>query len=223
MKTNRFWSLDGRWFSRAVNLLIVLALVLALVPQNTAQAAACKFKHKVKGGETLTSIAALYNYDWKEIAEANELKEPYVLTVGQVLCIPGGTKPTGTTTTTTTTGETKKAKPTVTIVSSLRHVFVQVTNFPKYITYYVKVYTKNDPYNPERIGRLRTNKSGAYEGWFPLPVTLDQTKIMTLCLKNVWTDDTACVDYNATFYDYEFPEVGVVPIHVIGEIEKLGR
>ena len=73
---------------RAFYILLVVAMLMSVMPTQQAQAAKCKFKHKVKAGETLIYIADLYQTDWKEIAEANDLKEPYILTVGQVLCIP---------------------------------------------------------------------------------------------------------------------------------------
>ena len=45
--------------------------------------------HKVKKGESLFQISLKYNVGMKELARANNLKNPKVLSVGQNLKIPG--------------------------------------------------------------------------------------------------------------------------------------
>ncbi|MFA5967587.1 MAG: LysM peptidoglycan-binding domain-containing protein [Patescibacteria group bacterium] len=47
-------------------------------------------EHTVKKGETLTTIAGIYNIDPKKIAKFNLLKWPYDLLVGDILLIPQG-------------------------------------------------------------------------------------------------------------------------------------
>ncbi len=51
--------------------------------------------HKVASGESLQSIAAKYKVESDAIAlyPGNKLEEPYILTAGQYLIIPGGVKP----------------------------------------------------------------------------------------------------------------------------------
>ena len=187
--------------TRVACALILLSLALSAWPQSAALAKTCKFKHKVKAGETLIYIGQLYQYDWREIAEANDLEEPYVLQVGATLCIPGGTKPTGTTTT-TTTGETTESKkpPTLTVAAGISEVYIKVENFPKFIVYYVSVISdfSDESY---RIGRLRTNKNGFFEDWFPIPPSeVRSTPTMAACVKNAWTDAVSCVEYENPFY-----------------------
>lgn len=41
--------------------------------------------HVVKKGDTLFSLGLEYGYDYKDIAEANEIKAPYTIRVGQIL------------------------------------------------------------------------------------------------------------------------------------------
>lgn len=132
--------------SFTVYAVLALALVLAVFAQTTPAAAkTCKFKHKVKAGESLISIGQMYQYDWREIAEASDLKEPYVLSVGDVLCIPGGTKPAETTTTTTTnasgtqTTATAKSSPSLTTGAAPNSVYVKVEGFPKNTPYAVRI------------------------------------------------------------------------------------
>ena len=49
--------------------------------------------HTVNSGDTLTGVAARYDVEESEIAKANGLSEPYMLQLGQVLVVPGGTPP----------------------------------------------------------------------------------------------------------------------------------
>lgn len=45
-------------------------------------------KYTVKEGDTLYSIANSLDLEWKDLAELNDLKAPYDLTVGQELKLP---------------------------------------------------------------------------------------------------------------------------------------
>jgi len=47
-------------------------------------------KYNVKSGDNLYSIGIKFGVNWKDIAKANNLEEPYNLTVGQELTIPKG-------------------------------------------------------------------------------------------------------------------------------------
>lgn len=223
----------------AVKTVLVLAMVLAVFAQTTpAAAVTCKFKHKVKAGENLIGIGQMYQYDWREIAEASDLKEPYVLSVGMTLCIPGGTKPSETTTTTTTdatgtqTTTTTKVSPSLTTGSSMNSVYVKVEGFSKNTPYSVRIQGPWGPFNLKesdprykeyldffmicevdnkfgienvygcKIGRFRTDKNGFFEGWFRIPVQIEQELQMTVCVKNMLTDSISCGNFENPFYTY---------------------
>lgn len=49
--------------------------------------------YTVKKGDTLYSIGLEYGYDYKEIAQANNIQSPYIIRVGQQLALPNGIKP----------------------------------------------------------------------------------------------------------------------------------
>ncbi len=223
---------NRQWITRitaySIKAILVLAMVLAVFAQTTPAAAkVCKFKHKVKAGETLISIGQMYQYDWREIAEASDLKEPYVLSVGLVLCIPGGTKPAETTTTTTTdasgtqTTATVKSSPSLTTGAAMNSVYVKVEGFPKNTPYSVRIQgvdnkgeangicpLKVSKFNPMdiipdcQIGRLRTDKVGFYEGWFRIPVLVEQTSKMAVCVKNQLNDNLSCGNFENPFSAY---------------------
>lgn len=56
---------------------------------------ACIAQHKVKPGDTLSRIALKYHTSVQAIASTNNISNPHLIHVGQVLCIPSGwTKPT---------------------------------------------------------------------------------------------------------------------------------
>ncbi len=213
-----------------INLVLIMAMLLVGFAQTTAaSAAACKFKHKVRAGETLIQIGQLYQYDWREIAAANDIKEPYVLTAGQVLCIPDGVKPSDDSTSTVIVGEgtpTAPKEPSMTTGASMNSVYIKVEGFPKNTTYYVNI-PELFKYIPRtateaqvtqqatdllnkmdaiRIGRIRTDKNGFYEGWFRIPFQVNQTENMRVCLKNVMTDSLSCNDFVNPTANYSFSE-----------------
>ena len=49
-----------------------------------------QFTHQVKANETLFRISLQYGVSWMAVAEANDIRSPYVIYVGQSLIIPGG-------------------------------------------------------------------------------------------------------------------------------------
>jgi hypothetical protein len=206
MISNR--KIAGHLFSKVVGILLLLALCASVMPPQAAQAETCKFKHKVQAGETLIGIGYLYQYDWRKIAADNDLKEPYILTAGQVLCIRGGTQPTSNTPGTGIPADDKKNKPTLTVVAGMQSVYVKMEHFSKFVTAFVSVRPKSDAsplwaplsYDP-RIGRLRTDKNGFFEGWFYIPDYIPRHYDMVLCLKDVVTDQLLCVDYHDTYYN----------------------
>jgi hypothetical protein len=147
----------------------------------------------VKAGESLIIIANLYQTDWKEIADANDLKEPYALTVGQTLCIPDGVAPGSD----PDTGE-ESGEPALTGYPAFMHALVVVENYPKNKVYNVRL-GDGPSGNPKsifyKVGRLKTDKAGNFEGYFRLPRDLHVTRNLHVCLKDPFTDATYCSDY----------------------------
>lgn len=178
------------WTVRIVGSLVILAFCFSLLPQ-PAQAATnvtCSQYYSVQSGETLTFIAAKFNVTLTELANANNLKDPYVIFVGQQLCIPATS---GTTTTTTTTSTTTDFK-----VESrdAKTIVITVSNFPKKAVYYVK--GKNayrGDYSWYKFGRIKTSKTGSSTTTLRLPKELRGKDYMQICLKNATTDAVRCV------------------------------
>lgn len=185
------------WMMRTLGVLLALAILLgSFTPATPAAAAACAFKHTVQAGDTLAYLGFLYNIDWQKIAEANKLQPPYLLIIGQVICIPQGASAPS-----TITGDPEKKgkEPTLTVVPTPNSVIVSVENFPKQRNYYVRVVHKL-ALSTYRIGRLRTNKEGKATDNFQLPDFLLTEPMMIVCVKDVLTDATLCAEYENPYY-----------------------
>ncbi len=74
-------------FAITLGLLLTLALAPLAVPTSFAQPGVLG-QHTTKPGETLFCLGRAYRVDPRAIAEANSLRPPYRLSVGQVLIIP---------------------------------------------------------------------------------------------------------------------------------------
>ncbi|MBN1146200.1 MAG: LysM peptidoglycan-binding domain-containing protein [Anaerolineales bacterium] len=167
---------------------LVLALFATAAPTSTALAVTCKFKHTVQAGETVISIADLYGVDWLDIVEANDLTAPYVLAIGQKLCIPGGTKPSD-----IPTGSADDSDdPLLGAIPGLGHILISVENFAPKATYYVKIIPRGVGI-PYKIGHFRTNKEGDFTDWMNVPSYVPRSNEMTVCVKNAVTDAVSCV------------------------------
>jgi len=188
-----------------LSLMLLLPLLMSALPQAEAFAVTCKFKYTVESGDTITYVGNLYQIDWTEIAEANNLSAPYALAVGQVLCIPGGVKPDGIGTVVSNSNDnsstTKKGKttPTMEVVSQMNHILISVENFASRTPYYVRLEASRSGVS-YRIGNFTTNKEGDWTGWFRVPSYMPRYPDMTVCLKNTWTDKVSCVKYEDQIY-----------------------
>lgn len=190
-----------RPYMKAAAVLIILTLLAGLLPLSSAGAVTCKFKHKVKQGETLTYIANLYGVGWEKVADANQLNPPYTLIEAQVLCIPEGEKPSN-----SETDDTKddgKKNPSLQVVPGLTKVLVSVENFSAKTSYFVRV-TPAGGGATLKIGFFTTNKEGDYTGWFRLPPFVGRTPKMTVCVKNAWTDAISCAKYDDIYVNLPF-------------------
>jgi len=200
MKASSWSGQMPRIMGKALIILVVFAFILAAYPQ-PAQAA-CSFKYTVQSGDSLYGIAATYQVKFEDLVELNKLKEPYIIYVGQVLCMPPGAVKPATTPVVGATTSTDKKEPIISGIHMGNILWVGVTNFPKERIYYVNVYpeTKNYwSYTPYKAGQLKTDKNGKFGSWFHTPTMEEEWKI-TVCLKDVITDIViGCVP--ATFYD----------------------
>ncbi len=202
---NRSSRLPGLAF-RVVAILLVLAFFLAAMPR-PAQAA-CAFKYTVVSGDTLYGIAARYQVKFEDLVEVNKLKAPYLLYVGQVLCIPpGAVKPTGTPLPTgaAATASASQKLPTITAQYLGSIAWVALTNFPKDRFFYIKIYPGSThiwtlPHS--QMGIISTDSKGQFAAYFHVPYIAANQKSVTICAKDALNDDVldCTVSYNSDYY-----------------------
>jgi len=178
---------------RFVGIFLALSLLAGLLPQparafSPAAAQTCNTRYTVKSGDTLSSIALQYKISWTELAAANNLKEPYTIYVGQVLCIPVAS----TTSSTGTTSSSNRAS--FSLALKGRFLVITTSNFPKKNLYYVKVSEGRFSQGPEItiVGRLmvRNKPDNVYS--YKLPRELTTVRYLRVCLKNIVTDANTC-------------------------------
>ena len=173
---------------------LIMAFVLGSLPQASLAAteASCQATYTVKSGDYLTKIADAYDVTWSALAEANDLKSPYVIYVGQKLCIPGKSTSGSTG---STTGSSGKAS--FTAVKSGSSLVITTTNFPTKASYYVKV---DDPRDRKiewhKIGTLNTGKDTSVKESFKLPDDIKNASSFLVCLKNLHNDAQICNNPN---------------------------
>lgn len=195
--------------------------IAAATPTPTEKGKKCKYYYKVQPGDTITYIGQLYQIDWREIAKANNLKEPYVLTPGDKLCIPGGVAPEITESETGDATITAKTEPTGSVVGGMGNVYLKLEHFPKnksynviirpnttYVSYRLNCMLLEFPTDMHRKDELHcnpihTDEKGFFEGWFRIPTTIPNAPIHELCIKDVWTDETQCTNFDDPEYYFE--------------------
>lgn len=185
----------GKW----LGVLLVLTFLMVSFPQKQPALGACSYKYKVQSGDTLYAIASLYNVTLTELADANDLKEPYVISVGTTLCIPpGASKPSATktassTTSTSTTDSDKDSKDEAyTALSVGGVIWIGMANFEDEHFYYVKVYDGAYKYwtaSYYKLGIFQTAKDGKYGAWWHLPKEVRDKSRITVCVKDAIDDD----------------------------------
>ena len=184
-----------------MSFLLILTLLAVMLPQPAAAQsttqAPCAVRHTVKAGETLSSIAYQYGVTYLDVAEANDLQAPYVLQIGQILCIPGGTRPQDTPKVTSSTTDSVGSysitkNPNLKVYPGFSSVWVKVNRMRVTTVYNVRINNTCQLANYITIGSLRTDKNGNYEGFFPLPKSFAFPRVVTVCIKDATTDKTTC-------------------------------
>jgi hypothetical protein len=197
-----------------LGVLLILTFLLISFPQQQPALGACSYKYKVQSGDSLYKIATLYNVTLTELADANDLKSPYLISVGTVLCIPpGASKPDATkktpSSTSTSSDETKdSSKEAYTVLTVGRVMWIGMANFSKEHYYYVKVYDAASKYWTStyyKLGIFQTDKSGKYGAWWHLPEEIRDNSRFTVCVKDAIDDDLEWCQtvFNDTRHQYD--------------------
>jgi LysM repeat protein len=190
---NSFTSLAAKAFTLLLALAVLAAVLPPAAPALAAPAAAtCVKNYTVVSGDTLSKVADDNKLTVLELATANNLKEPYTLQIGQVLCIPG----TATTTTTTSGSSTSTStgtKPTFTILVNDGFLTIKTANYPAKTNYYIRAANGIRRLGTfYKVGLLHVKKNAAVERTVRLPKSLRNAASLTVCLKNALNDSIQC-------------------------------
>ncbi len=182
----------GRQLALVMSIMLLIALAVGMLPQSAQAApnlAACESKYTVQAGDTLTSIALTYSVDFFELAEANNLKAPYTIYIGDVLCIPAGSSAPDDDDSSSSSTSTKK----FTFERDGDFVTVIGKGLDKNRSYYVKVSNSLKLYSPwYKIGLFNNNKNINYSQSYKLPRLLRDNSYVTVCTKSGTTDAVYC-------------------------------
>lgn len=174
---------------RAVAVILIMVFLLAALPSSSLAATdpKCASTYTVKTGDSLSQIANKNGVSWLAIAEANNIKSPYIIYSGQKLCIPASSSTgSGSGGSTTSTFSTSKSGSDLTVT---------VSSFPAYSVYYVKVDdASKSGLNWYKVGVLRVDKDKTAKATFTLPSGIKNASSLNVCLKNVYTDGLVCAD-----------------------------
>ncbi|UCH59696.1 MAG: LysM peptidoglycan-binding domain-containing protein [Anaerolineales bacterium] len=181
--------------TRFLGALLVLALLAGVVPQPalaapTTATVSCNTKYTVKSGDTLSSIAAQYKISWTELAAANDLKTPYTIFIGEVLCVPVASG----TTSGSTSSSSSSNKASFSLALDGKNLVIKTSKFPTKNFYYVKVaegrfHAGSVTY---KLGILKVGKNPDHSYTYKLPNELNSADYVLVCLKNVVTDVNTC-------------------------------
>lgn len=185
MKNNRLQSGARHMMIVLMSAFIIIALVVATLPQNAHAAAKCVAYYTVKEGDTTPYIAHTFGMKWGDIALANNLEYPWKLKPGQRLCIPSEANV-----------QALKDKPSKGIINTYNRgnfIVASASSFPKKSTFYVKVRDITQSAGKwYKLGSFKAPKKGSVTKLFALPKELRSSIWLQICTKEATTNKTTC-------------------------------
>jgi LysM repeat protein len=166
-------------FHISIAVLVAFALLAAALPRPAQAAvnAVCEKTITVQAEDTINKLAKKYETTVNKIARANDLEKPYVLTVGQSLCIPAERQP--------------SSSYTWSAVLKNGEVTVSGEKFKKQHPFHIKV--REDFDSPwYKLGKVTANKTGELDKEFKLPKAVVKANVLYVCLKDGVTDYLDC-------------------------------
>ena len=168
----------NHWIRTAISAVLLLAVLVAALPQQ-AQAASCMKYYTVQKGDKKGTIADEFEVKWIEIAQANNLARDYQLAVGDVLCIPFPYSVT--------------LKNNLSVLSLNNLVRVTANDFPSKGSYFVNIRDITSGLGKlYKLGRMKISKEKASTADFILPKDLRSAIYLQVCVKHGTTDKTVC-------------------------------
>lgn len=176
-------------FRITMSLAIALALALAALPAPAQAAGICLSYYTVQEGDTTPKIAQSYGIKWREIAEANNMKPPYKIKTGDVLCVPAEGGP-------ATAGAaviTSSSDYAVSVVNALISVKITAGNDEKKEIYTIKVRDGNRSIGGwYKLDTVKIKKNDTLLRYFSVPKELRSSLYLQVCIKNNVNDELTC-------------------------------
>jgi hypothetical protein len=170
--------------NRVLGVLLMLALLAAFVPQ-PAQAASCQANYVVLSGDTTPKIAHSYGMAWRKIALANDLVIGQKPKVGSTLCIP--------TVNSSSSGSAANPNAVISVNIVNGRVFINTNKLSADSVFLIKVRDVGTGVGGwSKLGRLRLSKNTSEQNAFSLPNDFNGIPIVSVCLKDMTTDDLFC-------------------------------
>lgn len=171
------------------SLAIALALALAVLPTPAQAVGVCLSYYTVQEGDTTPRIAHLYGIKWRQIAEANNMKPPYKIKTGDVLCVPAE----GGATNVSQTVVSSSSAYAVSVVNALISVKIRADNDEDRYIYTIKVRDGNASIGGwYKLDTVKIKKNDTYLNYYSVPKELRSSLYLQVCLKDNLTDDLTC-------------------------------
>ena len=170
--------------------IMVFNLFFAIASPADAATSSCANHYLVVGGDTLYKIGVRYGVYWPDIASLNGIGYPYIIYVGQTLCIPkGGTTPN------TVVGSVGVA---VTSVVKDVSINIKMMNLPKKEAFNIsigKCYSSSSTH----VDTFRTDgQSGNFFAKYKIPNKYDGIDCLVVYLESTSSDRSASASFMNT-------------------------
>ena len=184
----------SRRLAKLLAVLLILSLLAALLPTMASGAPLqeekkCSRYFEVNRNSTLKKIADAFGYTPAQIADANDMKSPYTIYVGQSLCIP--TKKVSNLKAVSSTNYNAKA---VSFVAGRQdnYILLHMYNYPK-----TTVILKAGDASGGKLYKITTiDDASAFNGKtlrYKIPTDLQSANKLRICLKDRTTGHLQCV------------------------------
>ncbi len=185
--------MKNKWFQNGWKLALAGVLLFNLffaVASPVAASSACADHYNVQGGDTLYKIGVRFGVYWPDIASINGIGYPYIIYVGQNLCIPKGGSGSGSVVGAVTV-EVTSVKPDTSIN-------LKMINLPKKETFAISI-GKCYSSSKTTVGTFKTDgASGTFYSKFNIPKKYDGTDCLVAYLVSKVSDRSASAAFMNT-------------------------
>lgn len=176
----------------ALTTIFIMTLVLTALPQpalasstlNQASANDCRRTYTVRNGDTARNIAASQGVKFRDLVNANKLRPPYDVQVGDQLCIPGKR---GTYDSSLGSGARNTN---ISISISNGYILISAAGFNRNVTLMVRVREPSGAF--PALQKIRIKKGTSQTIRVPLPESVKDQKTVEVCVKSMFSNDLNC-------------------------------